>query len=74
MRVTGAQLAMLIEGLSEWSRKVLKVIEAAEERLLNRPCSAGDPEYFSCNFPTWRSRPEDLPSDPAALVEDGKPA
>ena len=35
MRVTGAQLAMLIEGLTEWSRVVPKVTKAADERLLN---------------------------------------
>ena len=46
MRVTGARLAMLIEGLSEWSRKWCEGDEAAEERLLNRPVLLAIPSAF----------------------------
>ena len=46
MRVTGAQLAMLIEGLSEWSRVVPKVTKRPTKVALSRLVLLAIPSVF----------------------------
>ena len=46
MRVTGAQLAMLIEGLSEWSRVVPKVTKRPTKVRVSRLVLLATPSVF----------------------------